>query len=422
MIGIKNKFTTDKRLVFKNFFNLGIIQALELVLPLLTIPYVVRVIGLDYVGLIAFVTSIVGYFNVLINYGFHLNGTKIVAQNKENLLKLSQLFNDVTYTKIFLSIISFIIFSFCTFFIDKLNQHYILNFLVFFNMIFNVFTPNWFLQGVQDLKIVSILNIILKSISTLCIFIFISKEENYILLVIIPMISSFIILLILHLYVFRKYKIIFLKPNFKAVINQIKEGFFIFMSQLKITFFGNFSTVMIGFVLNNNAVGVFSSAQKIISALSALQVPIVSALYPYFAKNINSNIKLAFYQINKIAKIGGICYLMIIAFIFFFAKDLSTIIFGSQIDDISDIIRILVFTPLLIFINNLFGTQFLLNLGKDRLFFKILVFAALMNILLIYPFLLIFGLKGAAISLLLTEVYICYTMYYFAKKIFINAK
>ncbi|WP_294319011.1 oligosaccharide flippase family protein [uncultured Chryseobacterium sp.] len=413
---IKNKFSAEKNLVVKNFLNLGVIQGLELLLPLITVPYIVRIVGLDYVGLIAFLTSIIGYYSMVINYGFHLTGTKEIAQNIENEAKLSEVFNTVTYSKILLSLLSLFIFLITIFFVKKLNQNIFLYSLIFLNMIFNIFTPNWFLQGVQDLKIITFLNLIIKIVGTISIFIFVTSINDYILLVIIPMLSSCFVLLVSQFYISIKYKIKILKPDFNAIRNQLKSGFFIFMSQLKITFFSNFNIVIIGFILNNNAVGVFSSAQKIISALSALQVPIVSALYPYFAKNIMIDIGSAFNQIKKIAKIGGVCYLLVSISIFIFSKNLTSIIFGTQIDEISNVIRILSITPLLIFLNNLFGTQFLLNLGKDRIFFKILLFAALINIVLIFPFIQIFGLNGAALSILVTEIYLCCAMYYFANK------
>lgn len=404
-----------KTKVVNNFLNLGSIQIAEMLLPLITVPYVVRVIGFDKVGLIAFATALISYFNIVINYGFNLTATKQISQNVTNLTEINRIFFSVFWTKIFLILVSFLLLT-CLFIIPKMRGDGIIYILLFGNIVIQNLIPTWFLQGVQDLNFSTKIILILKIISTILVFILIKESSDYWILVLLPFLASLFSFIFIAFYIKKKYNLEFLKSDFNIIIKELNSGKYVFLSQIKISLFNSFNILILGILLNNSAVGIFSSADKIIKAISSIQIPIVSALFPYFSRIFNDNFLNGVKQIKRIEKYGSIIYFVIILCVFFSARLISQILFGSFVEEISFLIRIMLLIPLFVFLNNLYGTQFLLNISQDKVFMKNVLIAAFFNVICIIPLTYFFKLNGTAVSILTTE----FLMFYLMKRSAIN--
>lgn len=407
---------TDFRLLLKNFFSLSILQGLDMILPLLTVPYLTRVIGMDKIGLLAFSSALTGYFGIIFNYGFNLTATKDISQNRDNDKQLNTIFSEVISAKLYLIFLSTLVFFSMIFLVPEFSRFSIIHVLYFFIMIFQSLFPGWYFHGVQDLKLITYLNIIVKVICTVLIFVLIKVAQDYWIQPFLILIGAIISTIVGIIYLKVIYKVKFEKQSVKSVFNVLNKGKYVFLSQLKISFFNNFNLMILGFLTNNTAVGYFSSADKILKALASLQVPIVSVLYPYFSKLLVTDKNKALEMLKRITVYGTLLYLLVLIVIFIFANDLVLLLFGNKAVAVTSVLRIMLIIPLLVFLNNLFGTQILLNLGKDKIFFKILLFTAIVNVCLIIPLTLRFSFYGTAIAVLFTETFLCVGMYIGMKK------
>lgn len=384
---------------------------LDLFLPLLTVPYLIRHIGLEKVGLLNFAAAAIAYFGIIINYGFNLTATKEIALNSENPQKLETIFNSVMTSKLVLMLISAILLFLILFLIPTFRSYYYIYLIIFSGVCFQNMLPIWFFQGMQNLKIITIQNSASKLFFTILIFFLVKKEADFWLVPLLTMMGFFLASLLSYRYLFKTYKLRFFLTSLSDVKIQLHEGLFVFLSQVKISFFSNLNVLVLGFISGNTAVGYFTSADKVIRALAAIQSPVVTSLYPYFSNLIRQDKFSAFRKINIIALIGTILYLPLLILIFIFSHDIVSFIFGSQMENVSNIIKILALLPLFIFLNNLSGTQMLLNMGKDKLFFNVLLSTAILNIILVLPLTYKYSFYGTAISVLVSEFYLCVAMY-----------
>ena len=177
----------EKKRFLGNFLSLATLQGLNYILPLLTLPYLVRVLGAEKFGLIAFATAVVGYFIVLTDYGFNFSATREVANYRDDKNKLVEIFSSVMIIKVSLLLISFIILLFLIFFFEKIGNDALLYVLTFGSVVGQVLFPVWFFQGVERMKYITIINIISKTIFTVAIFLLVKQTSDYLL---VPLLTS----------------------------------------------------------------------------------------------------------------------------------------------------------------------------------------------------------------------------------------
>jgi PST family polysaccharide transporter len=405
----------DNKILLSSFISLSALQGVNLILPLILLPYLVRTLGMELYGLIAFSTAFVFYFQVLTDYGFNLTATREIAIHRNNQPKIIEIYNSVMIIKSFLLIACFIIMTIIVFSFKILRDNYEIYYLTYGIVIGNVLLPTWLFQGMEKMEYMTILNFISKVSFTTLIFVFVTKKEDYLL---VPIFTSagYIISGLLSFSIIKKsFKIEFSKQSIKILKTYIKDGWYVFLSQLKITFFSSSNILILGIFTGNVEVGYFSSAEKIIRTLSAFHTPVVNAMFPYISKNIRITPVKIINHIYKVAKLGAIAYIILLSILFIYSENIIFLMFDALLPPVVITLRIILIIPLCVFLNNLFGTQILLNIGKDKLFFRVLLFTALINMLLVFPLTYFYSYIGTSISMLFSEVFLLIMMFYYAK-------
>jgi len=400
----QSKLDPDKKVLIKNFLSLSVMQGLNYILPLITLPYLVKVLGPEKFGLIAFAQAFIQYFNILTDYGFNLSATRKISLHREDEEKVSEIFSSVMVIKLTLMAISFILLVIIVLSFRKFRDNWEIYFLTFGIVVGQVLFPIWFFQGMERMKYITFLNILAKLIFTIAIFVFIHNASDYIY---VPLINSlgFVVAGILALWiVFRDFEINFKIPSVSEIKRELKEGWYIFISNIGISFYRNFNTFILGLFTNNLVVGYYAIAEKILGAIQGLQVPVGQALFPFLSKKFekfkeNQAIKFLFENL-KIVLLG---YLILFVLSFLFSKPIIKLISGKTIENSVLDFKILSFIIIIGGLNYYFGILGLVTLGYSRRFMKLTLIAGIFNIVL--AIILVPFLKdiGTSISLLLSE-------------------
>jgi len=408
--------SAEKKRLVSNIFSLSVLQGMNYVLPLLTFPYLVRVLGPEYFGLIAFAAATIGYFLILTDYGFNLSATRLVSVHREDKAKIDEIFSSVMIVKMYLVTLSFILFSSLVICVEKFNQHWELYFVTFGLVIGQMLFPVWLFQGLEKMKYIAILSVMTKVFSTVGVFVFVDEKSDYLL---VPLLTSVGVTVagVVALYLaFTKFNVSFRPQKWGTLNFYLCDAWHIFFSSLAMSVYTISCTFMLGIFTSNTIVGYFSSADKIIQAVKGMYVPISQSIYPLISKKVHESKRAAKSFIEKITRVicGGMFFVSLLLFLS--SEVLVMELLGENYQESIMLVKVMAFLPFIISLSNMSGIQTMLTFGFKKEFSHILSEAAILGLCLSLTLITIYHELGAAISLLLIETYVAIRMKQFVYK------
>lgn len=396
--------------IIKNIFSLLSIQGMNYLIPLLTLPYLVRILTPYGYGILGFCLAITQYFVYLIDYGFNLSATQKIAKAKNDCSKISEVFWNVIFCKVLLFILSILIIFTLSFINSKISDY--------FNIIISCYTlvlggllfPVWLFQGKEEMSIMAIVNIISKLMVVPLIFVFVKDENDIWIAALLTGLGSVISGLISLIIIFLKKWVIWISPTLKKIISEFVDGWHIFLSTIAISLYTTSVTVILGFLSSPIIVGYFVAADKIRLAAQGIIIPISQAIYPRINKLYDSDKNKAFDLISKLLLYQGGFTLIISINIYIFSSSIISILYGDHYISSVDILKILSCLPFLVGISNVLGIQTLIVANYKKEFSRILITSGIFNILIITPFIYLSNNIGAPISIVLTELLVILLM------------
>jgi len=407
--------SAEKRRLFTNFTSLSILQFGNYLLPLITFPYLVRVLGVEKFGLISFAVAFINYFIIITDYGFNLSATREIALMRSEREKVSALVTAVLLIKLLLFLISFICFLLIVFSFPKFSQDWAI-FLISFGMVLGqVLFPIWLFQGLEQMVFITIFTLLGKVFFTVLIFIFVQRSADFLLVPLINSLSSILTGGVALYYAYKKFSLR-VRTDLLVIKNAWQTSTPFFLSHLAISAYTISTPFLLGLLAGNQAVGYFSGAEKIVLAFRRIYTPLSQVLYPFISAKMNDNQRDGWKIVKKVSGYVSAITFFISALIFFGATTIVKVILGENYLAAIPVLKIIALLPFLISLSNLAGIQFMLPLKMEREFLRIVFVAGFINLLLCL--FLIPGLKenGAAWAMLLTETLVTLTMVFCVNK------
>lgn len=407
-----------KKSIAKNYIYNLIYQLLSIVLPLITTPYLSRVLGAEPIGIYGYTLSIVTYFVLFGSLGIAMYGQREIAYVQNDKIKRSCVFWEIIIVRAITMIISMVLFylTFC------IKGDYALYYRIFtLYIIANLLDISWLLQGLEEFKKTVIRNIIVKFLSLFLIFLYIKTPLDlwkYILIyVVAELLGNATMWMYLPKYIVKvKIKTLNLKRH-------IKPAIILFIPQIATQIYTVLDKTMVGLLTNDmNEVGYYEQAQKVVKSaltiLTAYGTVMASRISNCFAEKqddkIRNNIKNSFKLI---------CFLGIpIVFgMIGIAEKFVPWFYGEGYEKVVTLIIATSPIILLIGLSNIGGIQYLVPTGKQKEFTKSVTIGAISNVFLNIILIKLFKSTGAAIASTLSELIVCIVQYPYIKHI-VNLK
>ncbi|MDR1556950.1 MAG: oligosaccharide flippase family protein [Tannerellaceae bacterium] len=273
-----------KKPMMQNFVSLVLLQGINYLLPLLTFPFLFRVLGVEHWGLITFGYTLIQYFVIFTDFGFNLSATKYISTHRDSLHHINRYLNSAFICRFLLAATGFLFLLLLTMLFDKFKQESLFFISYFGIVIGNVMFPMWYFQGMEKMKYITVFNIVAKSVSFIPFFIFIREPQDYALVPVFYSIGFILAGLISIYIIYFKEKMKWFIPSLKEIRFAFSDSFTYFLSRLSVSMFTNINTFIIGLVCGNTAVGYYSAAEKLYQAYNQLLIPFSGVLFPHIAK------------------------------------------------------------------------------------------------------------------------------------------
>lgn len=310
--------------VIENYAMMTILQFLNSFFYLLIYPYIIRKLGIENYGVFVFATGISAYFLFFINFGFDLPMTKAIAENIENSNEINKIFSQVFYGKIYLFGLATLIFLALLENIEILNKNALICSICYVTNISTIFFPQWFFQAVQNMKLVTFIQLGVKVI-TLPLILFLVKDKTdlsiYTFIISLGTVLGSLIALSLILIKY-KIKIKFFSPY--ALISLFTNSFPYFLTSLAASVKEYSIPILLGSYFGMKEVAIYDLANKLIQIPRTLIMSVNIAIFPKLITNINSSV------VRKIIGIEFILSIIIILLIVMLGKYAIIILGGNN--------------------------------------------------------------------------------------------
>ena len=404
----------EHKVLIENFSSLSLLQIVNYVLPLIVLPYLIRVLGTEKFGLIIFAKVFIQYFILISDYGFNLSAVREIAICKNNNEKIEEIVSCVYIIKFLLIIVSFILLSIIVFSYAKFAKNWLIYLLTFPIVLGQAFFPVWFFQGIEKMKYITLLNILPKLLFTLLIFLLINKEDDYIYVPVINSLGFIVSGLAGYFLLIYKFKVKIKLVHRKKIIVYFKEGLGFFLSRLSSFGYSSINTLLIGIFFSNTLVTFYYTADKIIAVILTFLQPVIQSIYPYFSKDFKPN------QFKRFIYLFFILSCMAGVLILFSSNFLSNFLYDKKVDIF---IKTLNYLVLLLPISTLYvflGAPFLLSLGYKKDFNNSILLGFALHILLLSSYFLFFNVTANLIHfvfiLILSKLFVLYLRIYYSHK------
>lgn len=389
--------TTKKNIIYNSLY-----QVLVIVIPLVTTPYISRILGAKGIGIYSYNYSIAQYYVLFIMLGLNNYGNRTIAEVRGEKEKLTQTFWSIYFLQFILGIIV------CTVYIIyclSISKNMEISLIMALYVISACFDINWFFFGMEKFKLTVTRNFIIKILTTASIFIFVKSENDlwkYCFILTFGMLISQIALWpTLHKYIY------FYKPNFNEICKHIKPNCILFLTVLAVSLYKIMDKIMLGILSTKEQVGFYESSERIITVPTAFITSIGTVMLPRMSNMMSNNDK----------KTNVVLYKSILLAIFLsssmgfgimgVAKEFVPLFYGKGYETCVSLFWILLPSSIFFAFGNVIRTQYLLPKKMDKVYVTSAFLGALTNVIINLLLIPRYYSIGAAIGTLFSEAIVC---------------
>ena len=380
------------------------LQGLNYVIPAALLPYLVRTLGVENYGLIAFAQSISQYFILATDYGFNFSATRSISKNREDNEEVSRIFWTVITIKLVLLVVCGVALEAALLSVPRFHQNSGVYLAAYLAVVGNAIFPTWLFQGIEQMRSISIFSGLGRLIAAVLVVLLVKGPQDTVLATLLLSLGFIVAGLLGVTVALRHHVKHFHMPNRRELLSALAEGRHLFMTTAAVSLYSNTNTFLVGMLAGVEQAGYFALADKLIRAISGIIAPVIQATYPHMVGLMAKSKEQALIFIRKVVFagiVGGVICGMVLILT---ARPLAVLAFSRQSDvTVVHLLQILALFPLLSALNYVFGVLLLIPFGFDKQQSRMLLAIGVGNVLLGLLVIPLYGALGGVITMTVTE-------------------
>ena len=392
-----------RRKLLANICWLYALQGLNYLIPLAVLPYLVRTLGIERYGLIAFAQAFAQYFVILTDYGFNLSATKRIALARDTHENVAVIFWSVLFIKILLTLLGALVMTLIVASVARFRADAGLYAIAYVAVMGSVLFPIWLFQGMEQMRYISFVSGGAKVLSAILLFVFVRRQSDYMVALAIQSgglllagIAGFWIALT-HFHLPGRL------PSRSQLTHTLRDGWHLFVSNAAGTLYATTNVFLVGLVAGNIEAGYFGAAEKLIRSMQGLLGPIMQAIYPHVSSLAARSREAALAFIRS--SLGWIALVSFVpsAFLLIFAHPIAQILFGKAAEGSVLPLRWMALLPFIIAVSSVLAIQTMIPFSLEKQLSRIYVIAGIGSLIVSVPLIHAYGATGGAAAVFMIE-------------------
>lgn len=395
----------------KNFIMNAILTMSSFIFPLITFPYVSRILGPEGTGKVSFATSLISYFLIIAQLGIPTYGVRACARVRDDKIELTRTAHELLFINLIMSAASYILLALCLAFVPRLQADKPLYVVVSFTIILTTIGMEWLYKALEQYTYITVRSIIFKFVALIAMFLLIHSKSDYVIYGGITILASSASNVFNFI---NAHKYIGMKPvggyNLKR---HIKPVLVFFAMACATTIYTNLDNIMLGFMTTDKDVGYYNAAVKIKNVLVSVVTSLGTVLLPRASYYVEHNDIEDFKRIS--AKALNFVVLLaspLMIYFMIFARQGIYFLSGPEYTGSIRAMQIIMPTILLIGLTNILGIQVLVPLGREKVVLVSEIAGAVTDLILNWIFIPVYKSAGAAFGTLMAELVVFIVQYY----------
>ena len=353
----RNTMSRNK-VIMENFSYITLMQLFLLAAPLLTYPYLTRVLGMELYGLVITANVLAGYATILVRFGFDAISARHVSLNRKDREKLSEIMSSIISIRFLLWIMSFLFYLVVVILVPLYRSHFLL-FLYSFGLTLNTLLfPRFFFQGIEKMKYITIVNVLIQLVFVVLTFFVIKSQEDYLYVPLLHTAGYFLGGIASFYIIYGRYRLKFGIPDHKISSFYFKDALPIFSTDAICTIKDRLNYILLGFCVGLENVVIYDVGSKIMGICLEPTYIINTVIFPKMARDSNDM------QFKKVAIIMIVVLLAMVFLANFFLHPIVLFLVGREIDLLP--VRLYTLAPLLVGFSGFINQQLIIGRGYNR--------------------------------------------------------
>lgn len=376
-----------QRQVISNILSLFVLKGIDVLVPLLVAPFLIKVVGIEKFGLIAFSLAFAAYFSAAINYGFNITASRDIARCRHDANQVAWIYSHILASVVILSFGCALAAAGVVYFFPRLYEESWLFFGAFTLVIMQSALPVWLFIGYEKMAFIGGLSAASKVLYIGSLFLLIRTEQDYVYVNIINAVSAAVVLVAALFLIRYSFGVRFVSITLSGVITSLKGGWSVFVMQLSPVLYNNSSVFVLGATFPPSVVGVYSAAMRVAEVATTGGRLLANAFLPYIAVDIDRHEAFSKFMIFVGGMVGGV--------IFVFSSAIAELLFSEGEELISYCLKWFSFGVFFAFLYLTYSQNYLPLVSKERVVAKMTFVVSVLGLLLLVIFIPLFGLTAA---------------------------